>query len=107
MSDSIPLPMCASCKFGLCIQQVMPMENTTVIAPQREPEPWEEQDEDETESTFVPSITAYSAICWWHPSEEKLRHPIEVMHVKKCSRYQLRDELKEEQQDDDTVSEEG
>lgn len=99
MTDEITPPLCASCEFGHCVQQTMPMENVTVIAPGQEREEWEpEPEEEEAEGvTAMPSILAYSAICWWHPANEVLQQPFEMMHVKACSRWKQREDLKDEE----------
>lgn len=108
MTDDIPVPLCASCKFGHCVQQIVPLDNTPIIPPQ-EKEEWQIEDEDDAMTpgtTSLPSLMAYSAICWWHPEGEKMEHPIEMMHVRKCSRYELREDCKEKN-DDEAVPEEG
>jgi hypothetical protein len=93
MSEKIALPICASCTFGLCVQQIMPIEGATLIAPQRDREPWEDPDEETDGTTAVPHILTYSALCFWnpHPSDE-LCHPNEMMYVKYCSRYKKRND---------------
>lgn len=94
MGQEIPIPLCASCKFGLCVEQMMPIEDDTMDNTNDENWGLDDEGPDNIDSTPVTMMLTWSSLCWWRP-DGQTQNPIELMHVRSCSRHEPRNKSNE------------